>query len=112
MAEQFPFGFLHRHSVSAQHFTTLLDLPPGWAIEVTMDPTGPGVAEILPVLRQLQNGGRPLIVFGLNDETEVSRLMAGLSPRGLCMTVQADTEEQAQALLAVAKGDSRSSGTL
>jgi hypothetical protein len=112
MAEQFSFGFLHRHSVSWQHFTTLLDLPPGWAVEVTMDPTGPGVTEILPVLRQLQKKERLLIVFGLNDETEVNRLVTGLSPRGLCVIVQADTEEQAQALLAVAKGDLGSSGTL
>jgi len=105
MAGQFPFGFVHRHSTSSQHLTTLLDLQPGWAVEVTMDPVGPSVADILPVLRQIQEGGRSLIVFGLNDQTEVSRLVAGLSPRGLCVIVQADTEDQARALLAGAKGE-------
>ena len=104
IADQFPFGFLHRHSTSCQHLTALLELGPGWAIEVTMDPTGPSVAETLPLFQRIQEAGRPLIVFGLNDAAQVAQLVAGLSPRGLCVIVQADTEEQAEALLAVAKG--------
>jgi len=69
-----------------------------------MDPIGPGVAETLPLFQRIQAAGRPLIVFGLNDAAQVAQLVAGLSPRGLCVIVQADTEAQAEALLAVAKG--------
>lgn len=103
MAEQFPYGFMHRHSVSLQHLEALLALPPGWVIEVTMDPSGPKVAEILPVLQRIQQAGRPLIVFGLNDPDEVGRLAGGLSPRGLCVYLQADSDDQAQCLVAVAR---------
>ena len=102
ITQEYPYGFWHRHSTSMQHLVDLLDLNPGWAIEVTMDPTGPRVSEILPILQRIQNAGRPLIVFGLNDPDEVGRLVAGLSPRGLCVTVQADTEDQAKQLIAVA----------
>jgi hypothetical protein len=103
IAQEYPYGFWHRHSTSTQHLLDLLDLNPGWAIEVTMDPTGPQVSEILPILQRIQQAGRPLIVFGLNDPDEVGRLVAGLSPRGLCVTVQADTEDQAKQLIAVAR---------
>ena len=103
IAAQFPYGFMHRHSPSLHHLEALLELKPGWAIEVTMDPNGPKVAEILPVLIRIQQAGRPLIVFGLNDPDEVGRLVASLSPRGLCVTLQADTEDQAKQLIAVAR---------
>ena len=68
-----------------------------------MDPTGPSVSEMLPIFRQIQDRGRRLIVFGLNEEADVVKLVSALSPRGLCVTVQADTEEQAAVLLAAAK---------
>lgn len=102
IAQQYPYGFWHRHSTSIQHLLDLLELNSGWAIEVTMDPNGPRIPEILPVLNRIQQSGRPLIVFGLNDPDEVGRLVAGLSPRGLCVTVQADTEDQAMELVAAA----------
>ena len=103
IARTFPYGFIHRHSVSAHHLTALLDLEAPWAIEVTMDPIGPSVSEMLPIFQQIQEHGRPLIVFGLNEEDDVAELVSNLSPRGLCIFMQADTEEQAEALLAVAK---------
>jgi hypothetical protein len=99
MATHFPYGFMHRHSASMHHLEALLELPSGWAIEVTMDPTGPQVRDILPVLKRIQAAGRPLIVFGLNDSAEIEELATELSPRGLCITVQADTPEQASSLV-------------
>lgn len=104
IASAFPYGYIHRHSVSAHNLTALLDLETPWAIEVSMDPTGPSVSEMLPIFRQIQERGRPLIVFGLEDEADVAELTSNLSPRGLCVIVLAYTEEQAEALLAVAKG--------
>lgn len=102
ITQQYPYGFWHRHSTSMHHLLDLLELNTGWAIEVTIDPTGPRIREILPVLNRIQQAGRPLIIFGLNDPDEVGRLISALSPRGLCVTVQADTEEQARQLVAVA----------
>ena len=105
IASAFPYGYIHRHSVSVHNLAALLDLDSSWAIEVTMDPTGPSVAEMLPSFRRIQEHGRPLIVFGLTEEEAVAQLVGELPPRGLCVIVQADTEEQAQALLSVAKGE-------
>lgn len=103
IADQFPYGFMHRHSPSMHHMEALLELQPGWAIEVTMDPGGPSVTDILPVLKRIQAANRPLIVFGLNDPVEIEKLVNGLSPRGLCVTIQADTPEQAQHLVGIAR---------
>jgi len=58
-----------------------------------MDPIGPSVSEMLPIFQQVQEHGRPLIVFGLNKEADVAKLISSLSPQGLCVFIQADTEE-------------------
>ncbi len=105
MVNAFPYGYVHRHSASAHNLLALLDLETTWAIEVTMDPGGPTVPEMLPLFRRIQEKGRPLIVFGLDEERDVAALVAGLSPRGLCVVVQADAEEDARALLSVVKGE-------
>jgi len=99
MTEQVPYGFWHRHSPSWHHLKALSGLPPTWAVEVTMDPGGARSQKILPILKELQNSGRCLIIFGLNDPVEVETLVSNLSPRGLCLTVQADHPEQASRLL-------------
>jgi hypothetical protein len=83
----------------------LLDLETTWAIEVTMDPGGPNVSEMLPLFQRIQEKERPLIVFGLDEERDVATLVKGLSPRGLCVVVQADTEKRARELLTIVKGE-------
>lgn len=105
MVNAVPYGYVHRHSASAHNLLALLDLETTWAIEVTMDPGGPSVPEMLPLLQQIQEKGRPLIVFGLDEGRDVAALVAGLSPRGLCVVVQADTEEKARDLLSIVKAE-------
>lgn len=105
MAARFPFGFMHRHSASMQHLDLLLEMPPGWALEVTIDPTGPTVSEILPVLQEIQAARRPLILFGMNKPEQLRSLMHGLAPEGLCLIPQADTATQAKQLLAEITGE-------
>jgi hypothetical protein len=104
MVDAFAYGYVHRHSASAHNLSDLLDLETTWAIEVTMDPGGPTVSEMLPLFQRIQEKGRPLIVFGLDEERDVAALVEGLLPRGLCVVVQADTEGQARHLLSVVKG--------
>lgn len=107
ISRTFPYGFVHRHSVSRQNIAGLLDLQSGWAIEITMDPMGPSVGEMLPLLGELQERGRPLIVFGLNELADIVELVNGAAPRGLCIIVQADTLEDASRLLRAARGETR-----
>jgi hypothetical protein len=103
ISRTFPYGFIHRHSVSQQNIAGLLEINPAWAIEVTMDPTGPTVAEMLPLFRQLQARQRPLIIFGLNTEGSVAELVGALSPAGLCLIVQADDHDEAERLIRAAR---------
>ena len=104
MVDAFPYGHIHRHSASVHNLLDLLDLETTWAIEVTMDPGGPTLSEMLPIFQRIQEEGQPLIVFGLDEERGVADLVAELSPRGLCVVVQADTPTKAKELLAIAKG--------
>jgi len=99
IAESFQYGFMHRHSVSQHNIPDLLALPAGWAIEVTLDPTGPSIEELLPLFRRLQAARRPLILFGVRDAGELRALAEGLSSRGLCLILQTDTPAQAEAIL-------------
>jgi len=104
IAQTFPYGFVHRHSVSRQNIAGLLEMNPNWAIEITMDPTGASVSEMLPLFRELQERRRPIVIFGLNEEEGIAELVDGISPRGICIIVQADTREDASQLIRVAKG--------
>jgi hypothetical protein len=103
MAEQVPYGFWHRHAPSQHHLEALTCLPATWAIEVTIDPSGPRPQQIWPVLHRLQEAGKCLILFGLNDPEEVRFLASTLSGRGLCLTVQANDLESAASLLQAAR---------
>ncbi len=104
IAAAFPYGFMHRHSVSRHNIPDLLALPAGWAIEVTLDPTGPDSEALIPLFRQLQAARRPLILFGVRDAGELRALTAALSPRGLCLIVQTDTPAQAAQIFEETQG--------
>ncbi len=99
MANIFPYGFVHRHSVSLQNIKSLCALPHQWAIEVTLDPSGPDLGQVLPVLQKVQESSHPLIVFGINESETLSVLLEHLSPTGLCLILQSEIEEQARCLL-------------
>jgi len=103
IADAFPHGFMHRHSVSRQNIAGLLEINPGWAIEITVDPMGPAVGELIPLFRELQAAGRPIILFGISNESDISELAKGISPCGLCIIFQAATLEEGRQLLLAAR---------
>jgi hypothetical protein len=103
IAATFPHGFVHRHSVSGQNMAGLLDINPGWAIEITVDPMGPAVPDLAPLLRELQAHGRRLIIFGLTTEADVVDLAQVLSPRGVCLIVQSESLDDGRRLLQAAR---------
>ena len=111
MAVKFQYGFVHRHSASLHNIESLCSLPRQWAVEVTLDPSGPTLDRVLPVLKRVQQSQHPLIVFGINDTQVLQALLDYLQPEGLCLVVQSETEEQAGILLdffAKETNDSRS----
>lgn len=99
MIAPFPYGFVHRHSASLHNLESLQQLPGQWAVEVTLDPSGPPMDRVIPVLKGLQKSQHPLIVFGILETDVLKLLLDRLEPEGLCLIVQADTEEQAGLLL-------------
>jgi hypothetical protein len=90
MASRFHFGYIHRHSASIHHIDVLLELPADWAIEITVDPCGPELEEILAMCQRIQEAGQPLILFGLEDPESFYRVMDALSPKGLCIIFHFD----------------------
>jgi len=111
MAAQFPYGFVHRHSASLHNIKSLGSLPGQWAVEVTLDPSGPPLDKVLPVLKSVQQSQHPLIVFGISAADVLQELLNYLQPEGLCLVAQAETEAQAGILLdffAKETNDSRS----
>lgn len=99
MAAQFPYGFVHRHSASLHNLKSLGGLPRQWAVEVTLDPSGPTLDQVLPVLKRLQQSHHPLIVFGISEIQGLQTLLKNLQPEGLCLVAQSETEAQACMLL-------------
>ncbi|MCJ7623583.1 MAG: hypothetical protein MUO76_08755, partial [Anaerolineaceae bacterium] len=108
MASHFPYGYIHRHSDSIQHIDMLLEMPQGWAIEVTIDPVGPSIDEIMPIFKRIQESDRALIIFGLDDPLKINEICAGLSPKGLCIIAHADSPGLANALAGAVKGGNSS----
>jgi len=93
----FPYGMVHRHSASKHNLADLLELDRNWLIQVTMDPMGPRLAEIMPVFHLLQEAGRPFIVAiptdGVAEDPagQIIQMARELSPRGLCIHIRADS---------------------
>jgi len=81
----------------------LLEINPGWAIEITVDPMGPAVEDLIPLFRELQAAGRPIILFGITDESDVHELARSISPRGLCIIFQSENLEEGNQLLRTAR---------
>jgi hypothetical protein len=99
MSVQFPYGFVHRHSAAIHNIESLCQLPQKWAVEVTLDPSGPALEKILPVLQKVQQSHHPLIVFGISEPEPLHFLLGTLLPEGLCLILQSDTADQARTLL-------------
>ncbi len=78
----FDFHVLHTHSYG-NLAEWGLDIPALGAIEMTIDPTGPSIEELVPRLQAIASR-KPLIVLGVLTEREVSLLTTSL-PRGAVM---------------------------
>lgn len=82
MAKSVNFPVLHTHT-SESHCFSLWSEIDGLTLEVTIDPTGKSLDDILPELVRLQ-ARMPLMVQAQNDD-ELERALAQLEPRGLLL---------------------------
>jgi hypothetical protein len=80
--EAFDYTVVHLHSIGLHIAEDLLALGKLAGIQVLVDPSGPGVEELIPDLARIQER-KPLIVEGEFTEQEVELLASSLSPHGL-----------------------------
>jgi hypothetical protein len=89
-AEPWRYHMFHTHSGGAHLIDPMLEfLEGGRALNVVLDPNGPTTAEVLPVLRRVQERRVPLHVLAFNW-ADLDFLAANLSPIGLAMTCSSE----------------------
>jgi hypothetical protein len=77
----------HLHSAGLQVLDDVLEMLEGRALNVDVDPSGPPIEALLPVLRRVQARRIPLHLLVFNPDQ--ARALAGaLSPAGLAVTYQ------------------------
>ena len=80
-------AIFHLHSAGLHVLNHVLDVLDGRALNVDLDPSGPPLSEIVPVLRSVQARNVPLHVLAFNRE-QARALARQLSPEGLAITYQ------------------------
>lgn len=95
--------FLHLHSAALAVLPGVLDVPNLGAVELSNDPNGPAMDVLTAAVRRVQRAGMPVQVSNWEhplSETELATLFGGLDPAGLCVTLQAQSLDEARALYA------------
>jgi len=82
--ERWEYGLFHLHSAGLHVLDHVLGLLHGQAVNVTVDPSGPSLDELLPILQRVQERGVPLHVLVFSRE-HVRLMERHLSPRGLAI---------------------------
>ena len=96
MFDSLEYGYIHTHSGVARVVDDLLEIDSLRAVEVTIDPAGPDLPELIPVFRKIQER-KPLIVFGVSEE-QFRLLRRALSPHGLLLCASAMSVDDARAM--------------
>ncbi len=81
----FEYSIMHTHSANAKLVTGLLEIPELAAIQVLLDPTGPSVAQMLPLFERVQDSGKALLITHELSDDALTPLLSKLSPRGLAL---------------------------
>jgi hypothetical protein len=87
ICESVEFSIIHLHSNSLHTVDKLLELARPFAIQVTLDiqPSGPPVVQVLPVLRRILSV-KPLILEGFLTDEEMRMVSGELPADGLSVT--------------------------
>ncbi len=101
IASAFPYTVIHLHSPTLWSVEQLLEVERLSCIEVNYDDNGPRLPELLPLLRQVQDVGKPLILRGAMTPEEIAFVKRELSPRGLLLNLVAGSVEEGQRLMEV-----------
>jgi hypothetical protein len=88
----------HLDGVDAvRHLDIILDVPEIKAIQFVPGVGGPGPLECVPMFRKIQDHGKSVFIHA--GAREVEELISELSPKGLLISTDCDTEEEARDLV-------------
>jgi hypothetical protein len=93
------YTLIHLHSPSLKLIDNFLEINEIRAFQVTKDPGGIGIAEMLPSLIKIQEMGKPLIVKGIFTYEELQLMKNNLSVCGLCIQPVVQVAKDADSLL-------------
>jgi hypothetical protein len=103
-------GMLHIHSGAAKCLPAIVELPGLAALELSNDPSGPKLGDYVNAAKSVQRAGLPMQTSNwehpLSDD-EIDYLRENLNPRGLRVSLQASSIEQACAYYDTVKGIAR-----
>lgn len=85
LAEIAKYNLIHLHSSSLFLIDQFLEIQNIRAFQVTKDPGGARLADMMPALQKIQKAGKPLIVKGQFDEADLDLIRSSLSAQGLCI---------------------------
>jgi hypothetical protein len=98
-----PYNALHLHIPSLHLAEELARIPNIRAVNCSCDSKTVSFRDALPTLRRLQEHNMPIIINKYVEEgftlAEYEEILDGLSPRGLCVQLKADTIEEGQAVM-------------
>jgi hypothetical protein len=99
LAEVAPYNLIHLHSSSLFLIDQFLEIGHIKVFQVTKDPGGTQLSDMMPALQKIQNAGKPLIVKGQFDQADLKRIRNQLSVRGLCIQPVVGNQTEADEML-------------
>jgi hypothetical protein len=93
------YTLIHLHSSSLFLIDFFLEVAQIRAFQISKDAGGVLLSDMIPALRKIQHAGKPLIVKGQFDETDLDLIKQQLSLRGLCIQPVVKGIAEAQKLL-------------
>ncbi len=100
LIERLDTPYLHLHSGALSCLPAVLDLGLA-ALELSNDPSGPPLEELIAAAQRVQATGTPLQISNWQKpltDAQIDRLLGELDPRGLKVTLQADSLAEAARL--------------
>jgi uroporphyrinogen-III decarboxylase len=93
------YTLIHLHASSLFLIDQFLKVSTIRAFQITKDPGGAALSDMIPGLIKIQNAGKPLIVKGQFDEADLNLMKHKLSLRGLCIQPVVSSLDDAEQML-------------
>ena len=93
------YTLIHLHASSLFLIEQFLEVSTIRAFQITKDPGGAALSDMIPSLIKIQNAGKPLIVKGQFDDADLNLMKHKLSLAGLCIQPVVSSLEDAKQML-------------